>query len=66
MYLGKNQWLPTWNGEDAALKIGQIKIWQRGDGSEAIQQTFSDKVKSRISKTSTKIHPMFDEKKTEN
>ena len=55
----KNEWMPTWKGEEAALKIGKIRIWQRGDGSEQLQNTFSDRIKNRISKKSTKVHPMF-------
>jgi hypothetical protein len=28
----KNQWYPTWVGEDAALKIDYVKVWKI-DGS---------------------------------
>jgi len=24
---GRNQWLPTWNGEDAAMQVDYVKIW---------------------------------------
>ena len=51
--------MPTWNGEDAGLKIGQIRIWQRGDGSEQLQQDFKSDIKPFLNKKSTKMHPMF-------
>ena len=51
--------MPTWNGEDAGLKIGQIRIWQRGDGSEQLQQDFTNKAKKHINEKTTKVHPMF-------
>ena len=24
---GRDQWQPTWNGEDAALKVDFVKVW---------------------------------------
>ncbi|CBY42746.1 unnamed protein product, partial [Oikopleura dioica] len=50
----KNTWQHTWNGEDAAMKIGRIRMWQRGDGTEELQEKFNYR-----SDSSTKIHPMF-------
>jgi len=41
-------------GEDAAMKIGRIRMWQRGDGTEELQEKFNYR-----SDSSTKIHPMF-------
>jgi len=55
----RNQWMPTWKGEDAGLKIGQIRIWQRGDGTEQLQQDFKSDIKPFLNKKSTKMHPMF-------
>ena len=55
----KNEWMRTWNGEEAALKIGKIRIWQRGDGSEQLQNKFSDRVMKMLKNNTTKVHPMF-------
>ena len=55
----KNEWMRTWNGEEAALKIGKIRIWQRGDGSEQLQNNFSDRVMKMLKHNTTKVHPMF-------
>jgi len=55
----KNEWMRTWNGEEAALKIGKIRIWQRGDGSEQLQNKFSDRVMKMLKHKATKVHPMF-------
>ena len=36
----RTNWERTWDGENAALKIGRIRIWKRGDGTEDLQPTF--------------------------
>jgi beta-glucanase (GH16 family) len=30
-YAAKNQWFPTWNGEDAAMQVQYIKVWKLQD-----------------------------------
>jgi len=59
MYLARNQWSPSWLGENSALQIGRIQIWQRGDGTEELQTEFAENVQPFLDQFSTKVHPMF-------
>jgi len=39
-YDKKDQWYPTWKGEDAALKVDSIKVWSFDSSTEDIKTSF--------------------------